>query len=86
MDISTDNTTGEGEHDVSMVSSAAGEEMLVLSGAEEIDELDMDIDFDEIEQDLERFQEDETVQQALHRGVDLKKYGRELEKDLKEVT
>ena len=46
---------------------------------------DLDIDFYEIGEDLESFQEDETVQQALHRGVDLKKYGRELEKDLKEV-
>ena len=32
-----------------------------------------------------RFQEDEMVQQALHRGVDLKKYGRDLEKELREV-
>jgi hypothetical protein len=29
----------------------------------------LDIDFDEINLDLERFQEDETVQQALHRGL-----------------
>ena len=43
------------------------------------------INFDEIDDDLERFQEDEMVQQALHRGVDLKKYGRELEKELREV-
>lgn len=45
----------------------------------------VDINFDEIDDDLERFQEDEMVQQALHRGVDLKKYGRDLEKELKEV-
>lgn len=44
-----------------------------------------DIDFDKIDEDLAAFQEDEMVQQALHRGVDLKKYGRELEKDLKMV-
>jgi len=53
-----------------------------------IDTLDMTtevINFDEIDDDLERFQEDEMVQQALHRGVDLKKYGRELEKELKEA-
>lgn len=43
------------------------------------------INFDEIDEDLERFQEDEMVQQALHRGVDLKKYGRELEKELREA-
>ena len=44
-----------------------------------------DINFDEIDEDLSAFQEDETVQQALHRGIDLKKYGRELEKELKVV-
>lgn len=49
------------------------------------EDVELDIDFDEIVEDLERFQEDETVQQALHRGVDLKKYGMDLEKDLKEV-
>ena len=44
-----------------------------------------EIDFTEIGEDLERFQEDDTVQQALHRGVDLKKYGRDLERELKQV-
>lgn len=43
------------------------------------------IDFDEIDEDLDRFQEDEMVKQALHRGVDLKKYGHDLEKQLKEA-
>ena len=54
---------------------------LILSPEED----ELDIDFDEIGEDLERFQEDETVQQALHKGVDLKKYGQDLEKELKEV-
>jgi vacuolar protein sorting-associated protein 52 len=44
-----------------------------------------DIDFDEIDDDLERFQEDETVQQALQRGVDLRKYAEELSAQLKEA-
>lgn len=44
-----------------------------------------DIDFDEIDEDLERFQEDDMVKQALNRGIDLKKYGRELELQLKDV-
>ncbi len=48
-------------------------------------EEELDIDFDEICEDLERFQEDETVKQALHRGVDLKKYALELTNNLKEV-
>lgn len=49
------------------------------------DDLDF-VDFDEISEDLLAFQEDEMVQQALHRGVDLKKYGRELEKELRMVS
>lgn len=44
-----------------------------------------DIDFDEIDDDLERFQEDDMVKQALQRGIDLKKYGQELASQLKEV-
>ncbi|CAE7520701.1 VPS52, partial [Symbiodinium microadriaticum] len=44
-----------------------------------------EIDFDEIDDDLERFQEDETVQQALQRGVDLRKYAEELSAQLKEA-
>jgi hypothetical protein len=54
----------------------------------DLDDLNMtseDIDFDEIDDDLERFQEDEMVQQALQRGVDLRKYGQELAAQLKEV-
>jgi hypothetical protein len=44
-----------------------------------------DINFDEIDEDLAAFQQDTAVQQALQRGVDLKKYAHELEKDLKQV-
>ena len=42
-----------------------------------------DFNFDEIDDDLDNLENDELVQQALHRGVDLKKYARELEKDLR---
>jgi hypothetical protein len=45
-----------------------------------------DINFEEIDEDLANFQEDEMVQQALHRGVDLDKYGKELERDLRQVS
>jgi hypothetical protein len=45
-----------------------------------------DINFEEIDEDLATFQEDEMVQQALHRGVDLIKYGNELDKDLRIVS
>lgn len=44
-----------------------------------------DINFEEIDEDLASFQEDEIVQSALHRGVDLRKYGKELERDLRQV-
>jgi hypothetical protein len=44
-----------------------------------------EINFGEIDEDLAAFQEDELVQQALHRGVDLDKYGKELERDLRQV-
>ena len=39
--------------------------------------------WEEIAEDLLAFEEDDMLRQALHRGVDLKKYGHELEKDLK---
>lgn len=42
-----------------------------------------EINFDEIGEDLSAFEEDDMVHQALHRGVDLRKYGTELEKELK---
>jgi hypothetical protein len=44
-----------------------------------------EIDFDEIDDDLERFQEDDMVKSALQRGVDLRKYAQELAEQLKEV-
>jgi len=56
------------------------EENLVFDGIG-----DLEIDFDGIGEDLLAFQEDEMVQQALHRGVDLKKYGADLEKDLRKA-
>lgn len=43
------------------------------------------INFEGIDDDLAAFQEDEMVQQALQRGVDLRKYGGDLGKDLKKV-
>lgn len=47
--------------------------------------LQADINFAEIDEDLALFQEDDMVQQALQRGVDLKRYGAELERDLRAV-
>lgn len=44
-----------------------------------------DINFEGIDDDLAAFQEDDMVQQALQRGVDLKKYGGDLGNDLKKV-
>ena len=45
-----------------------------------------DINFNEIDQDLKRFQEDVMVQKSLSRGVDLRQYARETEKELHELT
>lgn len=42
-----------------------------------------DIDLAEITQDLERFEKDEFVQEALSEGVDLREYSRQIEADLK---
>jgi hypothetical protein len=44
-----------------------------------------EVNFNTIDEDLAAFQEDETVQQALQRGVDLKKYGNDLETELRNV-
>jgi hypothetical protein len=45
-----------------------------------------DINFNEIDADLKRFQEDDMVQKSLSRGVDLRQYARETERDLRELT
>ena len=45
-----------------------------------------EIDFNEIDQDLKRFQQDEMVQKSLSRGVDLRQYARETERELRELT
>lgn len=66
-----------------MISSLGGDEAALEEVEKDNLNLSDDFNFDEIDEDLALFQEDEMVQQALHRGVDLKKYGRELEKDLK---
>lgn len=52
------------------------------------DDLDItteEIDFDEIDEDLARFQKDATVKDALSRGVDLRQYSRQIDVDLQEV-
>ena len=64
------------------VEAALGHE----EGYEEDKNIFDDINFDEIDEDLATFQQDATVQQALQRGIDLKKYGHELEKELKQVS
>jgi hypothetical protein len=44
-----------------------------------------DINFDEIDEDLERFQQDEIVADALAKGVDLREYSRQIDDELKQV-
>jgi 3-keto-L-gulonate-6-phosphate decarboxylase len=58
---------------------------LVSSTGADSEKWSNEINFGEIDEDLAAFQEDELVQQALHRGVDLDKYGKELERDLRQV-
>jgi hypothetical protein len=43
------------------------------------------INFDEIGQDLDRFQSDPIVKSALEKGVDLRQYSRQIDKDLQAV-
>lgn len=65
-----------------MESSKLSAEEAYLASSQKWNE---EINFEEIDEDLATFQEDELVQQALHRGVDLDKYGKELERDLRQV-
>lgn len=44
-----------------------------------------DIDFSGIDEDLEQFQQDDIVRQALLRGVDLRGYARDIDLELREV-
>jgi hypothetical protein len=65
----------------SMTTTQEAEEAYLASS----EKWNAEINFSEIDEDLAAFQEDELVQQALHRGVDLAKYGKELERDLRQV-
>lgn len=44
-----------------------------------------DIDFSGIDEDLEQFQQDDIVRQALLQGVDLRGYARDIDLELREV-
>jgi len=50
-----------------------------------LDSTNDNIDFSGIDEDLERFQKDETVKQALNQGVDLRGYAKEIDNELREV-
>ena len=45
-----------------------------------------DLRFDDIDQDLQRFQQDEFVKDALSRGVDLRVYSRQVEEQALELA
>lgn len=45
-----------------------------------------EIDFNGIDEDLEQFQQDDIVRQALLQGVDLRGYARDIDLELREVT
>lgn len=44
-----------------------------------------EIDFSGIDEDLEQFQQDDIVRQALRDGVDLRGYARDIDLELREV-
>lgn len=55
---------------------------------EDLGELDIttdDIDFEEVEEELEKFQSDNIIQEALSKGVDLKDYSKQIEQELQYV-
>lgn len=56
-----------------------------LSFVDEFNDLNItteDVNFDAIDEDLEDFQQDEIVKEALEKGVDLRHYSRQIDKDL----
>ncbi|KAL0483883.1 vacuolar protein sorting protein VPS52 [Acrasis kona] len=57
----------------------------VTFSIEDLDITSDDIDLDEIDEDILRFQQDELVQKALQQGVDLRDYGKDIEKELRQV-
>lgn len=63
-------------------------EICVMLFLDEQDELQIsgdDIDFSGIDEDLEQFQQDDIVRQALLQGVDLRGYARDIDLELREV-
>lgn len=52
---------------------------------EDISIAEQDVDFDEMEQDIEQFAQDPSVREVLSVGVDLQNYGSEIQRQLKVV-
>ncbi|KAK8893171.1 Vacuolar protein sorting-associated protein 52 [Tritrichomonas musculus] len=52
---------------------------------EDISLAEQDVDFDEMEQDIEQFAQDPSVREVLSVGVDLQNYGSEIQRQLKVV-
>ncbi len=44
-----------------------------------------DIDFDELDDHLEQFQQDDFIKEALAKGVDLRQYAQQIDRELREV-
>jgi hypothetical protein len=61
------------------------EPMELSFGIDDLDITSDDIDLDEIDEDILRFQQDELVQKALQKGVDLREYSKDIEKELRQV-
>ena len=56
-----------------------------LINKEDISLAEQDVDFDEMEQDIEQFAQDPSVREVLSVGVDLQNYGSEIQRQLKVV-
>ncbi|CAM9962480.1 unnamed protein product [Ascophyllum nodosum] len=54
-------------------------------GNEGLQSVEDDIDFSGIDEDLEQFQQDDIVRQALLQGVDLRGYARDIDLELREI-
>lgn len=55
---------------------------LNLDSLGELDITTEEVDFDEVDDDLEKFQADEIIKEALQKGVDLRNYAREIDGQL----
>mmetsp|Transcript_7199 Transcript_7199/g.17520 ORF Transcript_7199/g.17520 Transcript_7199/m.17520 type:complete len:731 (-) Transcript_7199:191-2383(-) len=72
--------------DIEAQEAAMNSEVMAMDLGSDLADMDInveEIDFNEVDDDLKKFQEDEIVKDALQRGVDLGDYARQIETELK---